>query len=962
MISDGQLNVGEPCAPFTITQFRITAAGTLHEQQITVEGRKISLLDTRKQLLRQQEKYMHLLSDEQLEQLSEEEIKQILHDYQIEIEGDDNLSLSDLRMLLAKSQRTRTLAIWHDHATILGTGYVLVTVNTIYDPAVHMSEEQYTCKTGKVVKCVRIQQLVEEPLIHIIAAGTSSIQDQASLIPDRVDCLEDLSQPLVSSNGVVVEDILRFFKGDTPAQSFERGTQSGGNYKCGGCRCHSSMMEDLSHALQCKWRPLAELQALVLTSKHGKQPGVLKPFEQLNAEQLQEELRARNVYHTGKTKKDLSEILKETLRGSQRVPTLLLLNPTQSLESLHLQHYTILDSEPLHDIKGHLANLFTELPYVLEGSVRDTCQRIIDSNLKKEKVKGADLRLTAIQVYLYLLANHDESSQVLLLLQTAVQISEILYLPASKRTPKRVLQLYNVVWLHHTLCSLVFSQTKIITRLKLFGAYLHHLSSHAPTQYEIIPLSSVNAECEERLFGQANQIATNASNRHQDNAILNILVRLQAKQLLGEVTVAVQKQEGRISQAAIHAPKYPGTRIAKSFIRSHLRSWQAHLNRISPFLIPGEGIWWRQDADSYIFQDSMHDSEYHSEGPKLLHFRNSRLEDVAFRHDTCWQHILTNNIELPTPQIRLFNHEGDPTGILTYPRPTNSVNDCLLRTNPTTPLQSTPTSTEPSNLPVLDLLHLTPTTSENCTPTDPPSCHNQFLLQPTPTTSGSLDATSSIESITDVIEPVQPTSTGALSELTTCESPIMPVTPVTTITPLTRTPLTTTAVGATPHVSRPELRPKRRLVNHVTNCTVLEEEEDNDERRLESTQLDHLIADRTTPAQFSTKFATAIAKAIGPSNDLKSYDNKREALKTLKSQGKQLTKEQIESHDKLGVLLQTQVLRKKSDLKESIKQFELEFYQLNHKLPKACNNEHYNSLLRKLKYVKWLLSMWKITL
>jgi len=56
----------------------------------------------------------------------------------------------------------------------------------------------------------------------------------------------------------------------------------------------------------------------------------------------------------------------------------------------------------------------------------------------------------------------------------------------------------------------------------------------------------------------------------------------------------------------------------------------------------------------------------------------------------------------------------------------------------------------------------------------------------------------------------------------------------------------------------------------------------------------------------------------------------------------------------------TQVLRKKSELKGSIKQFELEFYQQNHKLPNACNNEHYNSLLRKLKYVKWLLSMWKI--
>ena len=79
---------------------------------------------------------MHLLTDEYLEQLSEE-TKQIFHDYRIEIKGDDNLSLSDLQMLLAKSQWTRTLAIWHDHATILGTGYVLVTVITIYDPAGH---------------------------------------------------------------------------------------------------------------------------------------------------------------------------------------------------------------------------------------------------------------------------------------------------------------------------------------------------------------------------------------------------------------------------------------------------------------------------------------------------------------------------------------------------------------------------------------------------------------------------------------------------------------------------------------------------------------------------------------------------------------------------------------------------------------------------------------------------------
>ena len=95
----------------------------------------------------------------------------------------------------------------------------------------------------------------------------------------------------------------------------------------------------------------------------------------------------------------------------------------------------------------------------------------------------------------------------------------------------------------------------------MFGTYLHHLSSDAPIRYEIIALSSANTEAEERLFGQAKQIATQASNRHHENALFNILTRLQAKHLLGEVTTVVEKQEGRVSQAASHLSSFPGSRF-----------------------------------------------------------------------------------------------------------------------------------------------------------------------------------------------------------------------------------------------------------------------------------------------------------------------------------------------------------------------------------------------------------------
>ena len=53
--------------------------------------------------------------------------------------------------------------------------------------------------------------------------------------------------------------IYDFFCGDKPAQQFERGTQLGGNYKCGSCGIKSTLMQDLGHALQCQWRTLAEL-------------------------------------------------------------------------------------------------------------------------------------------------------------------------------------------------------------------------------------------------------------------------------------------------------------------------------------------------------------------------------------------------------------------------------------------------------------------------------------------------------------------------------------------------------------------------------------------------------------------------------------------------------------------------------------------------------------------------------
>lgn len=133
------------------------------------------------------------------------------------------------------------------------------------------------------------------------------------------------------------------------------------------------MMDDIAYSLQCNWRSLADLQAVALDGKYGEQAGIVHPFQSLNAKQIQEELRSRNIYHIHTTKRDLQKELATVLKGVQRVPTILLDRPDMTLADINLHRYCILDCEPLHDLKGHIANLFTELRTTYHWRCTATC-------------------------------------------------------------------------------------------------------------------------------------------------------------------------------------------------------------------------------------------------------------------------------------------------------------------------------------------------------------------------------------------------------------------------------------------------------------------------------------------------------------------------------------------------------------------------------------------------------------
>ena len=344
----------------------------------------------------------------------------------------------------------------------------------------------------------------------------------------------------------------------------------------------------------------------------------------------------------------------------QRVPTLLTLDPTQSLASLNLSKYEVLDCEPLHDIKGHLYNLLPEIPHlhVLPSRLSSECQQILDTTLPKQQVSGAFLRVAAIKLLLKV-QNQDIDPLLKALVSTIVRISEILYSYDSNRTPKTVLRLYNLTWYHHELCCHLLSNPKHQSRSHLLGIYLHDLVVHAPAIYHQVCLRSTNAESQERLFSQAKHIGLKATNRKAANVLPTILICMQARQTVGHCQHSIHKQESMVSAAASKLSSYTGTYISDAFISGRLPSWQAHLMRISSYLKHGEGIWWIKEQRGVRFFDSANDPPFQSLGPRLLHFNSTTLPDVYRQISQDWDIIHHNNITLPSPCIRLYDSDGN---------------------------------------------------------------------------------------------------------------------------------------------------------------------------------------------------------------------------------------------------------------------------------------------------------------
>ena len=126
-----------------------------------------------------------------------------------------------------------------------------------------------------------------------------------------------------------------------------------------------------------------------------------------------------------------------------------------------------------------MANLFEEIIALTakDPPLSTEINNIKETVLKKETLRCVDYRKAAILLSQALRRNNTDKN-LTAVVDTVVELCEILYSHDSQRTPKSILRLTNIAYLHASLCTTIFHSPKRMSKRRFFGIYFHSLTCH----------------------------------------------------------------------------------------------------------------------------------------------------------------------------------------------------------------------------------------------------------------------------------------------------------------------------------------------------------------------------------------------------------------------------------------------------------------------------------------------------
>ena len=200
-----------------------------------------------------------------------------------------------------------------------------------------------------------------------------------------------------------------------------------------------------------------------------------------------------------------------------------------------------------------------------------------------------------------------------------------MYSRPEHRSPCSVLRLSNIVFKRAALCvSKIYNpKAKSVTKANYFNT----LTAHSPQFYQEITLRSLNSEFQENVVWANEQVTQSTSNKHPQLVIDNAIVRVQAEASRTQSTI--KREEGEVTRLATTLSKHTNSIFSREWIDRNSMQFQCHLERISDYLLPCPGVWWRFPANQQIeFLDGPDEEASRAVGPQIEHFRSFKVHDI----------------------------------------------------------------------------------------------------------------------------------------------------------------------------------------------------------------------------------------------------------------------------------------------------------------------------------------------
>ena len=137
-------------------------------------------------------------------------------------------------------------------------------------------------------------------------------------------------------------------------------------------------------------------------------------------------------------------------------------------------------------LKGEAWKLVPPKPLdnLLIGPLRKELQKhgVSTKDMKRTELDKIFRKAPVLIVITMQKQKHGINDDVLILFSTCVEYQHILYSKENDRTDANILRLYNLTYMHATICNKLFpAQTQ--AKHKVYGCYFHSIICHAPTYY-----------------------------------------------------------------------------------------------------------------------------------------------------------------------------------------------------------------------------------------------------------------------------------------------------------------------------------------------------------------------------------------------------------------------------------------------------------------------------------------------